>query len=140
MGYTGDIMHAIVEKELKRNYPGSDGWVVRPDSEKTGSDEVFTLSRRRGGNNETAFVGVTFKKILDPALLGVLQLDFSSPDATKTARYCALIAPQGIDERSVPETIRLIYMQSFKYEDENLVWLKHPTQKPSVRSPSPAAG
>jgi hypothetical protein len=140
MGYTGDIMHAIAEKELKRNYPLSDGWVLRPESKKIGKDEIFTLIKKRGGKNETAFVGITFEKTLDNSLIQALLMDAGSPAAARTTWYCALIAPQGIDQGNIPDTIKVIYMRSFKYEDSSLVWLKHPTQKPSVKSSSQTTG
>ncbi len=68
MGYSGDIMHDIVQKELKRNYPASEGWVISEAHKQVGNDEIFTLSRRRG-SNQVVTVGATFERIVGPGLV-----------------------------------------------------------------------
>jgi hypothetical protein len=136
MGYTGDIMHSIVEKELKRNYPGSEGWVLQPESKKIGKDEIFTLIKKRGGKNEAAFVGITFERKIDAPFLEALIATSKSPAASRSAWHYALIAPQGIDQTGIPGPMKVIYMRAFRYDDGGLVWLKHPTQKPAAKPSS----
>jgi len=44
MGYSGHIMHDIVQNELKRNYPAGEGWVISGPAKPVGNDEIFLLS------------------------------------------------------------------------------------------------
>jgi hypothetical protein len=136
MGYTSDIMHTIVEKELKRHYPVSDGWVLQPGSKKVGRSEIFTITKKRGGKNEVAFVGISFEKTTSSELINELRSAVQSPAALRAMSQSALIVPQGTDEKNVPASVKVTYMRAFRYTDDELIWLKHPLHKAEVSSSS----
>ena len=89
MGYSGDIMHDIVQKELKRNYPASEGWVVSGVSKKIGNDEIFSVSRRRG-SSQVVTVGVTFSRIIEP---GLVRINDRRTRDTGCQKKCMAIQP-----------------------------------------------
>jgi hypothetical protein len=126
MGFSSDIMHTIVEKELKRHYPASEGWTLQPAPAKVGKDEIYTFSRRTVGKNETVFAGITFEKTISEELVGELTASLKSRAATKSVAYLALIVPQDTDIRNVPPAVTVSRMRAFRYVGDDLMWLKHP--------------
>ena len=125
MGYSGDIMHDIVQKELKRNYPASEGWVISEAHNQVGNDEIFSISRRRG-SNQVATVGATFGRIVGPGLVAALNEGGTTPAAKKGTWYACLLVPQGTDVSGLPDDVKVIFMRSFRYEGKDLLWLKRP--------------
>jgi len=125
MGYSGDIMHDIVQKELKRNYPASEGWVIREVPKNVNKDEIFSVSRRRG-SSQVVTVGATFERIIGPGLVSALMAEQESPAAKKAAWQASLLVPQGTDVSGLPAGIKVIRMRSFRYEGKDLLWLKRP--------------
>jgi hypothetical protein len=130
MGYSGDIMHDIVQKELKRNYPASEGWVVSGVSKKIGNDEIFSVSRRRG-SSQVVTVGVTFSRIIEPGLVRSMIAEQETPVAKKSAWQSSLLVPQGTDISILPAGTKVIFMRSFRYEGKDLLWLKRPSGSPA---------
>jgi hypothetical protein len=131
MGYSGDIMHDIVQKELKRNYPASEGWIITGAPKQVGNDEVFSLSRRRG-SNQVVTVGTTFERKIGQSLLSAIMEGRESPAAKKGAWYGSLLVPQGTDISGIPEDVRIIFMRSFRFEGKDLLWLKRPVGNPDI--------
>jgi hypothetical protein len=125
MGYSGDIMHDIVQKELKRNYPSSEGWVISGAAKQVGNDEIFSLSRRRG-TNQVATVGASFGKIVGPGLISAMMEGKATPAAKKGTWHACLLVPQGTDVSGLTDDIKVIFMRSFRYEGKDLLWLKRP--------------
>ena len=136
MGFSGDIMHTIVEKELKRNYSVSEGWVLQSGPKKIGRDEIFTLAKKTAGKHEVAFVGITFEKAVSSDLINDLISSSKSPAASRSVSRIALIVPQGTDTKNVHSSVTVIWMRAFRYKDSDLIWLKHPTHKADVRNSS----
>lgn len=130
MGYSGDIMHDIVQKELKRNYPASEGWVVSGTSKKIGNDDIFSVSRRRA-SSQVVTVGVTFSKIIEPGLVASMVAEKNTAAAKKSAWQGSLLVPQGTDISGIPADIKVIFMRSFRYEGKDLLWLKRPSGSPA---------
>jgi hypothetical protein len=125
MGYSGDIMHDIVQKELKRNYPASEGWVISETHKQVGNDEIFLISRRRG-SNQVATVGATFERIVEPGLIAALIESGATPAAKKGTWHSCLLVPQGTEVFGLPAGMKIIFMRSFRYEGKDLLWLKRP--------------
>jgi len=125
MGYSGDIMHDIVLKELKRNYPASEGWVISGTAKQVGDDEIFSLSRRRG-SNQVVTVGATFGRIVGQGLVSALLEGRATPAAKKSSWHAGLLVPQGTDVSGLPADIKVIFMRSCRYEGKDLLWLKRP--------------
>jgi hypothetical protein len=129
MGFSSDIMHTIVEKELKRHYPASEGWTLQPVPVKVGKDEIYTLSRRTGGKNETVFAGITFEKTISNELVGELSASLKSRAAMRSVAHLALIVPQETGTGNVLQTVTVSRMRAFRYAGDDLMWLKHAAQK-----------
>jgi len=127
MGFSSDIMHSIVEKELKRHYPSSEGWALQPGMVKVDGDELYTFTKRTGGKNEAVFVGITFGKKIGDALIRELTGMVSSRAATRAVPHLALIVPQETDVRNVPPSVSVSRMRAFRYVGDDLTWLKHRT-------------
>ncbi len=118
-------MHDIVQKELKRNYPASEGWVISGATQQVGNDEIFSVSRRRG-SNQVASVAATFGKIVGPGLISALLEGKATQAAKKSAWHACLLVPQGTDVSGLPDEMKVIFMRSFRYEGKDLLWLKRP--------------
>ncbi len=138
MGYSGDIMHDIVQKELKRNYPASEGWVISDARKQAGDIEIFTVSRRRG-SNQVATVGATFERIVGSGLASALLQGKAAPAAKKGTWHASLLVPQGTDVSGLPGEIKVIFMRSFRYEGKDLLWLKRPAGNQSATQSSQAS-
>ena len=138
MGYSGDIMHDIVQKELKRNYPASEGWVISDARKQAGDIEIFTVSRRRG-SNQVATVGATFERIVGSGLASALLQGKAEPAAKKGTWHASLLVPQGTDVSGLPGEIKVIFMRSFRYEGKDLLWLKRPAGNQSATQSSQAS-
>lgn len=139
MGYSGDIMHDIVQKEIKRNYPASEGWVITGTPKQVGNDEIFTLSRRQG-KNQVATVGATFERVISQDLLSALVAGKEATAAKKGIWHASLLVPQGTDISGIPEGMKFIFMRSFRYEGKDLLWLKRPAGSQVTTQSTQASG
>ncbi len=138
MGYSGDIMHDIVQKELKRNYPASEGWVISGAPKQIGNDEIFSLSRRRGSNQVTT-VAATFGRMVEPGLISSLMEGKETTAAKKGTWHASLLVPQGTEVSGLPAEIKVIFMRSFRYEGKDLLWLKRPVGSQAVTQSTQAS-
>lgn len=129
MGFSSDIMHTIVEKELKRHFPSSEGWTLQPGSVKVDGDELYSFTNRTGGKNEAVFVGISFGKMVADRLIRELTDSLTSRTATRAIPHLALIVPQETDVRNVPPSVTVSRMRSFRYVGDDLLWLKHRTRR-----------
>lgn len=125
MGYSGDIMHDIVQKELRRNYPASEGWTISGAPKAIGNDEVFMVSKRQK-SNQVASVGVSFARVVGSDLVSAVMEGKTSTAAKKSSWHSSIIVPQGADLSGLPDGIKILYMRSFRYEGKDLTWLKRP--------------
>jgi hypothetical protein len=138
MGYSGDIMHDIVQKELKRNYPASEGWVISGAPKQIVNDEIFSLSRRRG-SNQVATVAATFGRMVEPGLISSLMEGKETTAAKKGTWHASLLVPQGTEVSGLPAEIKVIFMRSFRYEGKDLLWLKRPVGSQAVTQSTQAS-
>jgi hypothetical protein len=128
MGSNEDIMHDFVRKELKRLYPGVDGWQIRKSSH-AGKDAGFIVSRRLLGRFEGAHVLVSFDYKVAPGTVDSLKAMARAEPIPGTANSrLILMVPQGADTSMVPGGIDVLFLQSFGFEGKELVWLKRRSQ------------
>ena len=118
MGYSGDIMHDMALKELKRHYPTSEGWSIAGESTKFGENEIFSLYRR-GLRKQSAIVGIVFDRQLTHEFIAALT-------GNKASSIRGLIIPQGVDTSHLPAGVKIGFMRAFRYEGNDLLWLKKP--------------
>ncbi|NTU99869.1 MAG: hypothetical protein HGA55_01930 [Methanoregulaceae archaeon] len=128
MGSTDDIMHEFVKKELKRLYPSVDGWQIR-QARTTGKEQGFVVSRRILGKAEGAHILVSFDRIVSPPTMETLAaMSQSEPIPGLAAPKKILVVPKNTKLPSVPGEVTVLPMQSFAWEEKELVWLKRRAQ------------
>ena len=128
MGSNDDIMHEFVRKELRKLYPSVDGWQIRPAA-KTGKEQGFVVWRRILGKTEGAHVLVSFARIVAPATVDTLiAMSKTDPIPGLASPKKILVVPQNTDLTSVSREMEVLPMQSFSWEDKELIWLKRRTQ------------
>jgi hypothetical protein len=128
MGSTDDIMHEFVKKELKRLYPSVDGWQIR-QARTTGKEQGFVVSRRILGKTEGAHILVSFDRIVSPTTMETLAaMSRSDPISGLAATKKILVVPKNTQLPSVPGDVTVLPMQSFAWEEKELVWLKRRAQ------------
>jgi hypothetical protein len=129
MGSNDDIMHEFVRKELRKLYPSVDGWQIRPAAKTGGKEQGFVVRRRILGRTEGAHVLVSFDRIVAPVTIDTLSaMSRSEPIPGLASPKMIIVVPKNTDLSSVPREIEVLPMQSFAWEDKELVWLKRRAQ------------
>jgi hypothetical protein len=129
MGSNDDIMHEFVRKELKKLYPSVDGWQIKPAAKSGGKEQGFVVARRILGKSEGAHVLVSFDRIVTPGTVNSLMaMAKNNPIPGLASPKMILVIPQNTDLTSVPAEVTVLPMQSFAWEDKELIWLKRRSQ------------
>ena len=129
MGFTSDIMHDFVAKEIRNLYSSFDGWKFTSRETGTGYDTIIVLERRNGGHRECVKVLVTFSRIVPSPLPEELTRADDSMDGTPIRFSCAVMAPANADTSAIPSGILVYTMRSFAFEGKELTWVKKPVRK-----------
>jgi hypothetical protein len=129
MGSQDDIMHEFVRKELRKLYPSVDGWQIRPAARSGGKEQGFVVARRILGKSEGAQVLVSFDRKVTPGTIDqLLAMVRTDPVPGLASPKKILVVPQNTDLSGVAQGISVLPMQSFAWEDKELVWLKRRAQ------------
>jgi hypothetical protein len=129
MGFSSDIMHDFVEKEIKAIYSSYDGWKITQKNLNDTYDTIVTLERRIGGHRDYIRILATFSKEVSPSLFDELKKPEQSNDGTVARHAFAVLVPVNADTSSVPAGIQVHIMRSFAYEGKELTWVKKPVRK-----------
>jgi len=129
MGSNDDIMHEFVRKELKKLYPSVDGWQIKPAAKSGGKEQGFVVARRILGKSEGAYVLVSFDRIVTPGTVdSLMAMAKNDPIPGLASPKMILVIPQNTDLTSVPREVTVLPMQSFAWEDKELIWLRRRSQ------------
>ncbi|MDD1708142.1 MAG: hypothetical protein LUQ33_03090 [Methanoregulaceae archaeon] len=129
MGSNDDIMHEFVRKELKKLYPSVDGWQIKPAAKSGEKEQGFVVARRILGKSEGAYVLVSFDRIVTPGTVNSLMaMAKTNPIPGLASPKMILVIPQNTDLTSVPSEVTVLPMQSFAWEDKELIWLRRRNQ------------
>jgi hypothetical protein len=129
MGSQDDIMHEFVRKELRKLYPSVDGWQIKPAARSGGKEQGFVVARRILGKSEGAHVLVSFDRKVTPGTIDqLLAMVRTDPVPGLASPKKILVVPQNTDLSGVAQGISVLPMQSFAWEDKELVWLKRRAQ------------
>ncbi len=129
MGSNDDIMHEFVRKELKKLYPSVDGWQIRPAEKSGGKEQGFIVARRILGKSEGAHVLVSFDHVVTPGTIDSLTaMARNNPVPGLASPKKILVIPQNTNVMVVPSEVTVLPMQSFAWENKELVWLKRRNQ------------
>jgi hypothetical protein len=129
MGSNDDIMHEFVRKELKKLYPSVDGWQIKPAAKSGGKEQGFVVARRILGRSEGAHVLVSFDRIVTPGTVdSLMAMAKNDPIPGLASPKMILVIPQNTDLTNVPREVTVLPMQSFAWEDKELIWLRRRSQ------------
>ena len=129
MGFSSDIMHDFVAKEIKNIYSTYDGWKCTPRQVGNGYDSLVVMERNLGGHRECVNVFVTFSRSVPTPLPEDLTETKKSTDGTLTRFEFAIMVPANADTSAVPSGIRIYTMRSFAFDGKELIWVKKPVRK-----------
>jgi hypothetical protein len=129
MGFSTDIMHDFVAKEIRSIYSSFDGWTATVRSLEGGYNRVVILERRDNGHRECVKLLVSFGTDVSSHLLEELSIKEKSADGTPVRYSVAVMVPGNADTSSVPAGIPVYTMQSFSFDGKELVWVKKPVRK-----------
>jgi hypothetical protein len=129
MGFTSDIMHDFVAKEIKNIYSSYDGWKCTPKELGAGYDTLVVLERRNGGHNERVKILATFSQSVPSPLPEEFTTSERSSDGLPIRFDYAVMVPANADTSSVPAGVKIYTMKSFTYEGKELTWVKKPVRK-----------
>jgi hypothetical protein len=129
MGSNDDIMHEFVRKELKKLYPSVDGWQIKPAAKSGAKEQGFVVARRILGKSEAAHVLVSFDRTATPGTVdSLMAMAKNEPIPGLASPKMILVVPQHTDVSGVPREVTVLPMQSFAWEEKELVWLKRRNQ------------
>ena len=129
MGFSTDVMHDFVAKEIKSIYSSFDGWNMTPRKLGTGYDTIIVLERRKDGHREFVKVLVTFGKTIPSGHLDELTTSETNSDGTLSRNEYAVMVPANADTSSLPQGMKVFTMKSFAYDGNRLMWVKKPVRK-----------
>ena len=129
MGFSSDIMHDFVEKEIKNVYSSYDGWKITPRKLGSGYDTIAVLERRNGGHRECVKVLISFSRSVPSPLPEDLTNAECFTDGTITRYSYAVMVPANADTSSIPAGVSIYLMKSFAFEGKELTWVKKPVRK-----------
>lgn len=129
MGFSSDIMHDFVSKEITSLYSSYDGWKITDRTTGNGYDRIAVLERRVDGHRECVKILVTFAHEVSAAQLNELRTPEPTNDGTLTRCSYAVMVPANTSPNSVPQGIPVLSMRSFAFEGKELAWVKKPVRK-----------
>ena len=129
MGSNQDIMHQFARQEINRFFSTYDGWKITALPESSGYDREYLAERTISGNKELNKVLVSFEKKVPKEKLEQMRSTVTGPYGQVHKSAILLIVPQNSDTSSVPNDVRLHYMNSFAFQGNDLTWVKKPVQK-----------
>lgn len=135
MGFSSDIMHDFMAKEIKNIYSSFDGWKFTSRPTGNGYDSIMMLERRNGGHHECVKVLVTFERSVPSPIPEDLTTAERNTDGMPTRFSYAVMVPANADTSSVPAGVRIYTMRSFAFVGKELTWVKKPVRK---TEPAPA--
>jgi hypothetical protein len=120
MGYSEDIMNDMAMKDLTTMFAVSDGWQRKQISGRTGSEIVYSFSRRNQGKAENGVAWVSFSPDINPDVsAGFSDIAEKIPNCTRKV----LLVPRSAVVPALAPEIEVKEMKAFGLEDGRLVWL-----------------
>jgi len=129
MGFSSDIMHDFVAKEIRNTFSSYDGWNCTMKENGNGYDSIAVLERHNGGHRECVRVLVSFSRSIPSPLPEELTTPGRSPDGTPLRFSYAVMVPANADTSSLPAEVKVYTMHSFAFEGKELIWVKKPVRK-----------
>jgi hypothetical protein len=134
MGVATDIMQTFAAKEIRTHFRECEGWECRQEPSPVPGAMTFVLSRESRGKKQIIPLAVSYE--LAPTLFPLEHLVGTMKGKRLTGK--CLLVPKGADITALPGDIRVLFMDSFGFVDERLVWLtkkKNAKQYPQTEAP-----
>ncbi len=119
MGSSRDIMQTYAEKEVRAHFKKFDGWECRQVPSPYIRDMTCIISREVRGRKETVALEVSYDE--KPSTLSLQAVAASLNKKSLNGQY--LIVPKASNVSAIPKPVQVIFMESFGYVDDRLVWL-----------------
>ncbi len=116
MGFSSDIMHDFVAKEIRAVYSSYDGWKMSSQSLGNGYDTLVSIDRRNGGHRDSVKILVTFGRSVPLPLPEELTRADPATDGTVIRHEYAVMVPAYADTSAMPAGVRIYTMKSFAFE------------------------
>ncbi len=129
MGFSSDIMHDFVAKEIRNIYSSYDGWNCTMRVNGSGYDSIAVLERYNGGHRECVRILVSFDRSIPSPLPEELTTPGKSSDGTPLRFSYAVMVPAHAETSSLPAGVKVYTMHSFAFEGKELIWVKKPVRK-----------
>lgn len=129
MGFSADIMHDFVAKEIRNIFSSYDGWNCTMKETGSGYNSIAILERRNGGHRECVKVLVSFDAALPADLPEELTRQEKTSDGTPLRFSYAVMVPSRADTSGIPAGMKVYTMRSFAFEGKELIWVKKPVRK-----------
>ncbi len=112
-------MQTYAEKEVRAHFKKFDGWECRQVPSPYIRDMTCIISREVRGRKETVALEVSYDE--KPSTLSLQAVAASLNKKSLNGQY--LIVPKASNVSAIPKPVQVIFMESFGYVDDRLVWL-----------------
>jgi hypothetical protein len=128
-------MRTFIGKEITANFSQNDGWAVAQAKALSGYNQALSIERFYNGMQESVKLGVCLDRAVSPEFIDAVR----STAQAAPAKFGLLVA-KNADVSAVPQSWKILTMQGFGFEGENLVWYKNPARrvKPEAAKATPA--
>lgn len=129
MGSKDDVMQHFIENDLRRHFPECLGWKIVSREILSGYDQILRIERWSAKGEEQIIVGFTFDSVISGSL--ILKISNGPGSSPANSRYIrrAVLVPLGCDVSPLPPVTEVYHMKNFVYQNSELIWLKHPSQR-----------
>jgi hypothetical protein len=133
MGSNQDIMHGFVQQEINRFFSRSDGWNLVPQEPAEGYTRRYIAERTIQGKREIQNLVVTFEKNVPAGAFDQMRTSGTGAYGQKISAGIAAILPRNADVSTVPDDVRIYFMNSFAIRDGELTWVKRSFPRPEEK-------
>jgi len=123
MTFREEEMYPYVRRNLRARYPAHKGWEIYEKDRWNGYEPDFVVERRRRGKIQRVVVEVkaTCKVSQDHVdQLNRYVRNLSGRNVKIVSKILAI--PAGADTSLVPYDMEIMYLKSFKCEDDEIIW------------------
>ncbi len=112
-----------MHKNLRAEFPAYKGWEIYRKDRWVGYEPDFTVERKVRGKIQRAIVEVKATCNISQAILNQLNSYTKKLSGRGVEIVEKILAvPAGTDTSNVPDDVKIMFLKSFKCEDNKIVW------------------
>lgn len=126
MTFREEEMYPYVWRDLRARYPAYKGWKICKKCRRKGYESDFVVERRVCGKIQRVVVEVKATCRVSQGHVDQLNRyvrNLSGRNVKIVSKI--LVIPAGADASIVPYDIEIMYLKSFKCEDDEIVWYQY---------------